>query len=94
MLPSSLKTSYVKVIFGGKNYYSSKLATTLDAGNNGDVISADFTNEGVIIAKDNTIEIHISGITNPPTVTPLNEFFIEILGRYDLSATTTYRQRE
>ena len=57
----------------GAVYWATKVALTIAADQSNDVVIADWTTSGqTIIPLGESIEIHVSGMTNPPTTTELN----------------------
>ena len=54
---------------------------------------ADWTTDSVEIAPG-AIEIHVTGVTNPPTKKEITDYKIEIRGRYHLAGPTIYKKRE
>jgi len=74
MLPTDLSQLSVKIVNGANSYYASLVATTIQSDATNDLLTATFSNSGVIIAAGQVLAIQVTGISNAPTTEALTAF--------------------
>ena len=78
MLPDDTSGLAVKISHGTANYFASSVSADIATDASNDMVTASFTNLGVVINAAETITVVIDGVMNPPSTAPLDGFQLTI----------------